>query len=1277
MPDANPKQPIIADQPTAETVEPVSPEVVADDQQTVDAGTASVPQVPADPDEQEPFDEKADDLTQDYLKYREEIETQGASNGLEQRVLERRQQQGGQAGGEQVDPAVMAQQQDAQRNETLPQYTNAERRQFAQFTDEQLQRGASQEEADAYDGPPIGRDSSYRPDIKDPFTRYRAESAARSRYPGGPGAFMKDAGRTVVDAPGAILSGAINAMNETLDLTASADEWISRNMGTVILGFDDPATGEKALIKALGPEEYAKFKDKDPSFGTVGNIPKPDWMNPDSAGGKMIEGISQFLVGFYGAGKLGPMKNWQPATKLGQFGKASVQGAIADFSVFDPYEENLSNLIQEYPTLANPVNEFLAADPEDSEASNRFKRSLEGLGLGTLAEGFFRSVGAIRRGIIAKRQAGEVSKLPALTEKVRPELPDDAFSILGDPSKDLVSYGPIKAEGFEPKNRAPGTKRQTKDVADPSTTIPPNAGKETDDIFINFSRIDTPEDVQSVIDNMVNKLAGAKEEVNAARRGEHRGFKQMEMDAKYVNAWKTLKDRRLGEPLNAEQAIAVRQLWAESASKLTEVAKRAAETQSPADFFMLRKMMATHQMIQTQVIAARTETARALASWRIPAGSGAERFKAMEEMLNQNGGDKLGLDMAVRLAKLADAGMIKEMDDVIAKGAWAKTRDAFLEAWINGLLTNTQTHAVNAMSNTSVLFQQMYERHTAARIAQLLGDEGSVQLGEATAQYFGMIDGFKDALRFAKKTWQTGETGMGMNKLELPRERAITAENFGADGTNLGKAIDVLGSAVNLPGRALSTSDEFFKTIGYRMELHAQALRMATKEVNAGTIPKENLKARIAEIIENPPESIRLDAVDQALYQTFTQAPGTISKSILKLKANYPVANIIFPFVNTPGNLMKYSFERSPMAPLMKQFREDVAAGGARRDMALARMTTGTTIMLMVSDMAMNGQISGNGPSDREQRQALMRTGWKPNSVKMGDEWVAYNRMDPLGMTFGLAANLVEITSNGDYGPEREVEVQKALVASVGAIANSVMSKTYLTGLSDFVEFTSDPERYADYYSNRLGTSVIPAFSGQVRRTVDPYMREANSLVEALMNKTPGLSDGLPLRRDLWGRPISYQSGLGVGYDFLSPIYVSEENREPIDSAILQNEWNITMPQKKMTFNGASIDLEKYPGAYSRFLELSGNELKLQAFDNKGAKDFLNGVVMNQSQYSEAYNIQSDGPEGGKYFFVRKILEQYREAAKRQILEEFPQIADEAEEKRRHRQELRMPVFNQ
>ncbi len=111
----------------------------------------------------------------------------------------------------------------------------------------------------------------------------------------------------------------------------------------------------------------------------------------DGLGYSLSKGVAQFGLGLLGAGKLlkaaegveaigsaiGAVRGARGGAAALESAKAASVGAIA----FDPHAERLSNLIQSSPALANPVNAFLAAKPDDSAAAGRLKNAMESLGM--------------------------------------------------------------------------------------------------------------------------------------------------------------------------------------------------------------------------------------------------------------------------------------------------------------------------------------------------------------------------------------------------------------------------------------------------------------------------------------------------------------------------------------------------------------------------------------------------------------------------------------------------------------------------------------------------------------------------------------------------------------------------------------------------------------------------------------------------------------------------------------------------------------------------------
>ncbi|MDR1044030.1 MAG: hypothetical protein LBP33_02795 [Candidatus Adiutrix sp.] len=748
-----------------------------------------------------------------------------------------------------------------------------------------------------------------------------------------------------------------------------------------------------------------------------------------------------------------------------------------------------------------------------------------------------------------------------------------------------------------------------------------------------------------------------RDDLNAARRGEKMTFREMELNAEQEDAWKIMLERRQGQPLNAEQSLALRTLWVSSGNKLTESAKLVKAAPTEENQFAFLKMVNVHNAIQKEAIAARTETARALASWRINAGPRELQLIEMENALAAiPGGHKSVLQLADKVSILSDAGKITKLEKLISKSPWAIARDSVQEFWIMSLLSGPKTHLVNMMSNTFVAMQQAFERGAAARIGKMLGDDNGVQIGEGLALMHGQVSSIKDAFRLAGQAFKENRTGGWSGKVDLPPTPAISAENWGlAKDSAFGKTVDAIGQVVRIPGRALMAEDEFFKTVGYRAELNALAYRQATREAAAGKIGPDQVRGRMADILETPPDSLKVASVKQAAYSTFTDAPGRFARKWLEITREYPAFRFITPFIKTPSRIFNYAIaERSPLAPLFRSFREDFAAGGARQQLALAKMGTGTTLMLMGADMAFSGVITGGGPADPAERQALIRTGWQPYSLKVGGRYYSYARTDPLGMTFGIAADMAEIANHMDH-EDREVDADSAAMHFAASIAGNTLNKSYMRGLSDVLEALADPQRSAEGVAKRFAGSFVPTGLAEAAKFSDPYMLEVNSMVEAMKARVPGLSKDLPARRDLWGRPVSYRSGLGAFYDAVSPIASRRENPEPIDREMLRLEAYVAAPGKKVDFDGLTVDLSRFGDAHSRYAELAGNGVKHPAW-GQGCLDYLNDTVRGKGPLSAAYDLMADGPEGGKAEFIRAAISQYRGLAKKQLPEEYPEL---------------------
>jgi hypothetical protein len=775
--------------------------------------------------------------------------------------------------------------------------------------------------------------------------------------------------------------------------------------------------------------------------------------------------------------------------------------------------------------------------------------------------------------------------------------------------------------------------KATDDIA--LKTSPEDVLKQTDQgprPFINNEYLDTPEDIKNTLNSVSNIF---EKTIDKARRGRMSLNQTRELADQLGMSVEDLTKRNGGQAFNAEEALAARSLLNKSGENVTRLAKLAVnpETNTEQIQFAFHKSLARHAAIQEQVTGIAAEAGRALRSFQIPAGV-PDRAKALKELLDQSG-------RQIDPDKLAD--MVSKLDtpEGIAKFTRAfydpSLKDQVMEAWINGLLSGPTTQAVNVTSNTLVALWTIPETAVAATLGAFRKSD-KVYFREVGARAFGIAQGAKNGIKLAAKTFMTEEPSDLLTKIELNRYRSIPTKTFreGAKKKVFGGVpipfsgqIDIGGKQVRIPGRALQAGDEFFKSVGYRMELNARAMRSGLDKGLSG----KALSKHIKNIVDNPPKDIKLAAIETARYQTFTNELGRMGQGLQNIAAHHAAARVVMPFIRTPVNIVKFAGHRSPLGLAMDSVRAAYKAGGVTKDIARARIFMGSAVGTAVASMALEGHITGNGPSDPAQKSALYATGWQPYSIKIGDKYYSYSRLEPLGMILGISSDFSEIAQ---YSTEDEADSIGAMV--VGSIAKNLTSKTWLRGLSEIILAIEDPDRYGDNYIRKLAGTAIPTGVAQIARIEDPLLRSANTTLEQIQSRIPGVSKDLYPVRNVWGEPISLSGALGP--DIISPVYTSIINNDPVATEVARLGVGISRADRKI--KGIQLTDEQY----DKYVFMSGTIAKR--------------VVMKYVTSPGWKNI----PDYMKKDIIKRSVSNARKAARNRISPELvPQFLEKNKEK--------------
>jgi len=812
----------------------------------------------------------------------------------------------------------------------------------------------------------------------------------------------------------------------------------------------------------------------------------------------------------------------------------------------------------------------------------------------------------------------------------------------------------------------------------------------------NLGTLDTEADLNAFLDGTGK---GLKEE---GRLGDVKlSDAEMRAQAGDINAFRVLTGKSESDILNAPETMRLRQLWSATGRKaieLAEVVSKGGDTEAQYAFM---KAMSIHEWVTRRAKKVAEEQGRALRQWQLMPGNSKQLLDQMQELIERSGGDFRVNVMAQKVAALAEnpAGL----SEFILKSRTARTFDALREFWINSILSGPQTHLVNSGSNLGVLKYVQLERWLAGKIGSVLDPVTGVQAKEAAMMAYGQRQAFKDALRNMSIAWKTGNHGYGLNKVELPFDRAFSSKSFAmAENSPWGPAINYMGSIINMPARALGAADEFFKTLNYRAELHAYALRTATQEAQLGKLtngldmdaiyadPKlfadfeAKFRSRMADIVRDPPSDVADKMRGLAQYNTFTSPPGPWTRSFMNMRnMGGGVGQLIVPFVNTPMNILKFSFDRTPFAALRllsSEYRAMIAKGGAEANIAMARIGLGTAVMATAYDLATDGHITGSGPKTGSDKAKLYRGGWQPYSVRIMTEtnadgtpvyrYFAVNRLEPLGLLISYAADLAELSSAESRA---DADMGELFAATVFSAVQALRDKSFLQGFSNMVEAIENPPNMAETFIGNIVGGFMPNVLAQPNRSIiDPVMRQTATIFDRFKARTPGWSKELAPRRDFWGREIDFNSGLGSAYDLISPI----RSRSTKDALEIDRElYRIGYSPKHLRavqFEGRSVPLHNRPEVLDRYIQLkaatSAEKLidenpdlpssyirRLSSYGDMNLREYLDALVRGDTDESDDY-FDMDAEQRKNR--ISRIISHYNKAASMQVIREYPVIEE-------------------
>ena len=778
------------------------------------------------------------------------------------------------------------------------------------------------------------------------------------------------------------------------------------------------------------------------------------------------------------------------------------------------------------------------------------------------------------------------------------DLETDPFGTIGE-GEDVAGGGRkviervLQAMGKVPENAPKQLPEETERVVEKST-----------EAFQRGSALEVPESVGGTTRPLPNvkyyqdantrKILDLYQGRQAAR--EPVTWEQTKARAEEAESLLALRVKNVDSGWTAAELQALRNqltLQAGAVRKLDESLMRKINADIPpspeelAEFEMkVQQLNATHAMVS----GVSSEVGRALnilRSFAEPKAE-AEYYASVSRVIDEGGGPDVILE---KIKHINAAGRnTGKIIDAAKESAFEKFWNGVLKMRYNNMLSSVRTHGANVLGsaiagvweagviNTLARGINVAERgiRVATRQGKWLQEDDISGYILLNPEQLGLIRQTGKAWSLAKDMALGREVPPGSFKGKFINEMGMRykpherPEGVIANVTQLG----------GVPTRLLEAEDAFFRTIYYQGKLEGL---VRTRALAQAGDDQERYATLYSRWMEDPPEDLRTKAKEFSEKLTFTNDPNIYGKILGKLgKAvagfqNVPyIGRLILPFVKTPVNLFNYTLQQTGFGQMLNatQTMRDIAGSDARvRAEALSRIAASVGLFFLAKEMWEDGTITGIGSTNPRYAKLMEGTGWKPNAMRVGDEYVELRRLDPMGLTFGLLASMHDVFHDPDMS---ELDKLSALGGGFLQLADLMMDRGYMSGLSDVFDAVSSArggiKKVQALASSTALSIVTPNILRDFREMFDPVQRTmdfdprervtiggevrdadmSDRIYKQWLNAMPVASKSLPPRVDWKGDPLEKQ-GWAVLRGLL-PISITTIDTPRTTKALINNQ---------------------------------------------------------------------------------------------------------------------------
>ena len=562
---------------------------------------------------------------------------------------------------------------------------------------------------------------------------------------------------------------------------------------------------------------------------------------------------------------------------------------------------------------------------------------------------------------------------------------------------------------------------------------------------------------------------------------------------------------------------------------------------------------------------------------------------------------------------------------------------------INSVLSGPKTPARAILGTSTATFLRPLSQVLGATLS---GDAGTKRASLAAVH--GMVEAIPEAWTLFKtklNSYWTGDVASiksrfneitkGDEQWEMYRDWIENSDraSLGDKGTfylaNMARAMNN-NKFLTYSTKIMAATDDTFGYILARSRAKEKAMRLAMDQLNKGNITEitpdllknaeDRFYGQITDADGNITDAATIFAKKEA---TLTTDLTGFSKGLNDVFDSAPWAKPFFLFARTGVNGLSLTAKHTPgFNFLVKEFNDIAFASPENlvnvqkygiesaedlinaQALQAGRLAMGSSIIAMASFHFMNGGLTGNGPTDRRQRQVWIDGGYKPRTITLGGVQVSYDALEPFNLILSTIADI------GDHsqlmGEEwTEDNLQKLAVVMMQGIS----SKSYLAGMQQFVDlFAGKPGQFERIIAG-LANNTIPMSSmrNELGKLFNPYMKELNS----------GIGDAIR-NRNLISERLAVKE-IPTKYDML--------NGQPI------KDWDFPTRMFNM-FSPVQFNLDQGPGR--KLLFDSGYDLRMSTYSAPDGTDLSQNATV-RSMFMKAIGDQNIEAQLNKLAKNRKV----------------------------------------